>query len=296
MEKTLKLGGYDMTEWLEVSIRTLVAVAFLFFMTKLLGKRQVSQLSLFEYITGITLGSIAAYVSLDLETNWYLGLVALAVWSGVSLGIEYLQLKSKRVRNFIEGKSTVLIKEGKILEDNLKKERLTTDELLEQLRTKQVFRVADVEFAVMEPSGEISLKLTKANEPLTPKHLGIKTGPEPAPQTVIMDGKIMDEPLATLGFSREWLHTELEKIGVALENVFLGQADSYGQLTVDLYDDQLKVPEPQKKAMLLNTLKKCEADLEMFSLSTKEDQAKAMYEQCAKQLERIIADVKPLLK
>jgi len=284
-----------MQDWLLIILRTLLAVAILFVMTKLLGKRQVSQLSLFEYITGITIGSLAAYISLDLEAKWYLGIISLSVWVLVTLGIEFLQLKSKTARDFIDGKATVLIKDGKILEDNLKKERLTVDELMENLRSRNVFQAANVEFAVMEPSGDINVLLTKENQQLTPKHLGIKVGPEQEPQAVIMDGNIMDEPLATIGLSREWLKTELEKLGVAIENVFLGQVDSYGQLYVDLFDDQIQVPEPQVKASLLATLKKCEADLEMFSLSTKEPNAKEMYGDCAKELERIIGDVKPLL-
>ena len=284
-----------MPEWVEIALRTLLAVTVLFIMTKLLGKRQVTELSLFEYITGITIGSLAAYVSLDLEAAWYLGLVAISVWVAVSLGIEYLQLKSRTARNIIDGKATVLIKDGKIMEDNLKKERLTVDELMEQLRKKDVFNVADVEFAIMEPSGTINVMLTKENQPLTPKHLGIKVGPEQEPQAVIIDGRIMDEPLATIGLNREWLNAELEKLGVAVENVVLGQVDSYGQLYVDLFDDQIKVPKPQKKAKLLATLKKCEADLEMFALSTKERQIKRMYEQCSKELQKVIDEVKPLL-
>ncbi|MDQ0062181.1 DUF421 domain-containing protein [Paenibacillus harenae] len=284
-----------MPDWLLIALRTLLAIVILFGMTKLLGKRQVSQLSFFEYITGITIGSLAAYISLDLDARWYLGIVSLSVWVAVTLGIEFLQLKSKKARDFIDSRSTVLIKDGKIMEENLKKERLTTDELMEQLRKKNIFQAANVEFAVMEPSGDINVLLTKENQPLTPKHLGIKVAPEQEPQTVIMDGKIMDEPLATIGLSREWLNTELETIGVAIENVFLGQVDSYGQLYVDLFDDQIVVPKPQKKASLLATLKKCEADLEMFSLSTRAPKAKKMYEECAKDLERVIEEIKPLL-
>ena len=284
-----------MPDWIEIALRTLLAMGVLFVLTKMLGKRQVSQLSLFEYITGITIGSLAAYVSLDLESTWYLGLVSMAVWVGVSLGIEYLQLKSKTARDIIDSKATVLIKDGKIMEDNLKKERLTTDELMEQLRKKNVFKAADVEFAIMEPSGDVSILLAKENQPLTAKHLGITVGPEQEPQTVIMDGKMMDEPLATIGQSRKWLDSELEKLGVSIENVFLGQVDSYGQLYVDLFDDQIKVPKPQKKAALLATLKKCEADLEMFGLSTKDKNTKRMYEQCSKSLEKMIDEVKPLL-
>lgn len=290
-----KKGDEIMADWVEIAIRTALAVIMLFLLTKLLGKRQVSQLSLFEYITGITIGSLAAYISLDLEANWYLGLVALLVWVFMSFAIEILQLKSKTFRDWVDGSGTVLIKGGKILEDNLKKERLTSDELLQQLRKKNIFRTADVEFAMIEPSGEINVMLTRENQPITPKHLGIKVGPEKEPQAVIMDGAIIDEGLAALGYSRSWLHTELDKIGVTIENVYLGQVDSYGQLYVDLYDDQIQVPKPQQKALLLANLKKCEADLEMYALMTENKQSKATYEQCSHEMLKVIKEIKPFL-
>jgi uncharacterized membrane protein YcaP (DUF421 family) len=282
-------------EWFEIVYRTLLAVGVLFVFTKILGKRQVSQMSMFEYITGIAIGNIIGYISLDTDRKWYVGFIAVTVWAFVSVGIAILQLKSKKARDFIDSKGRVLIKDGKVLEDNMKKERLTSDELMEQLRKKNVFKVADVEFAVMEPSGDINVLLTRENQPLTPKHLGIKVGPEQEPQMVIMDGKIMDEPLATIGLSRQWLNTELEKLGVTVENVYLGQVDSYGQLDVDLFDDQIKVPVPQKKAALFATLKKCEADLMLFGLTTKNKKAKEMYDQCAKQMEEIVAELRPVL-
>ncbi|WP_339321447.1 DUF421 domain-containing protein [Paenibacillus sp. FSL W8-0194] len=284
-----------MPEWVEVIVRTLASIIVLFGLTKLLGKRQISQLSFFEYITGITIGDLAAAISLNVKEAWYLGVISLTVWVLVSLGIEFLQLKSKKARDFIDSKSTVLIKDGKIMEDNLKKERLSNEELMQLLRTKNAFKAAEVEFALMEPNGEINVLLKKENQPLTPTHLGIKVGPESEPQTVILDGKVMDEPLATRGLNRSWLHTELEKLGVSLDNVFIGQVDAYGQLYVDLFDDQVKVPQPQQKASLYANLKKCQADLEMFGLSTDRAEAKTLYEQCSNQLEQVISDVKPLL-
>jgi len=284
-----------MPEWLEVIVRTLAAIVVLFGLTKLLGKRQISQLSFFEYITGITIGDLAATISLNVRDTWYLGIISLSVWVLVSLGIEFLQLKSKRARDIIDSKSRVLIKDGKIMEDNLKKERLTNEELMQMLRSRNAFKAADVEFAVMEPNGILNVLLKKENQPFTPMHLGIKVGPEAEPQTVILDGNIMDEPLATRGLNRQWVHTELKKLGVSLDNVFLGQVDAYGQLYVDLFDDQIKVPEPQQKATLYATLKKCQADLEMFGLSTDRAEAKTLYGQCSNRLEQVISDVKPLL-
>jgi uncharacterized membrane protein YcaP (DUF421 family) len=284
-----------MPDWATVAIRTLAAVIVLFILTKILGKRQISQLSTFEYITGITIGSLAAYVSLDMEAEWYLGIVALSVWVFVSFVIEFAQIKSKRLRDWVDGNGTVLIKEGKILEDNLKKERITNEELLTQLRKKNAFRIADVEFAIMEPNGEINVMLTAENQPLTPKNLGMKMPNEPAPQAIILDGVIMDEPLATLGFSREWLLTELDKLGLDITNIYIGQANTFGELYVDTYDDQLQLPVPSTRASLLATLKKCEADLEMFGLSTRDPKVKAMYEQSSEALQRMIQEVRPYL-
>jgi uncharacterized membrane protein YcaP (DUF421 family) len=273
-----KKWGINMPDWIEISIRTLSAIVILFIATKLLGKRQITQLSLFEYITGITIGGMAASISLEIDSKWYLGVISLGIWVVISLAIALLQTKSKKMRDFLDGKATVVIQNGKVLEENLKKERLTTDELLEQLRSKNVFRMADVEFAIMEPSGDVNVLLKKEYQPITPWHLGVKVSPEKEPQAVIMDGSIMDESLANLGLNRNWLKTELDKIGVTVENVFLGQVDAYGQLYVDLYDDQIKVPEPQEKASVLAILKKCEADFEMFSLSTQNAKSKKVYE------------------
>ncbi|SEK86534.1 Uncharacterized membrane protein YcaP, DUF421 family [Paenibacillus sp. cl141a] len=285
-----------MPQWLEIVLRTVCAVVVLFLMTKVLGKRQVSQLSFFEYLTGITIGSLAAYISLDLEANWYLGLIGLGVWVGCSLLIEFLQIKSKKARDFIDFKATVLIKDGKILEDNLKKERLTSDELMEQLRKKDVFQVADVEFAIMESSGEINVLQTRENLPLTPKDLGIKVAPEKVAQAVIMDGNVMDESLRVMGFNRGWLIEELDKQGAKIKDVYFAQVDTYGQLTVDLYNDQIQVPQNEERKLLYANLKKCQADLELFSLSTKSKKAKKMYEESSKRMEKILADVQAILK
>ncbi|MBO9609584.1 MAG: DUF421 domain-containing protein [Paenibacillaceae bacterium] len=285
-----------MPDWLHIVARSLGAIIMLFALTRILGKKQISQLTFFEYVTGITLGELAGFMSTDMEGVYWHGVVSLLVWFSVPFVLELLTLKSKKLREWFEGKGTVLIKEGKVLEDNLKKERFTGDELLESLRTKNVFRVADVEFAVLEASGDLSVLLKKEHQPLTPAHLGITVAPEQEPQTVILDGNILDEPLSTIGLSRGWLQTELDKIGIPANNVFLAQVDSYQQLYVDLYDDVLQVPVPQTRALLLATMKKCAADVELFALATNRPDAKLMYEECAAKLNDSVAALTPVLK
>jgi uncharacterized membrane protein YcaP (DUF421 family) len=283
-------------DWVHILLRSLGAIVALFVFTRILGKKQISQLTFFEYIAGITLGELAGFISTDIESHYFLGLTALTVWFLVPLGVEWVTLKSKKLRDLFEGKSTVVIKEGKVLEDNLKKERFSAEELLQRLRTKDVFNLADVEFAILETSGDLNVLLKKESQPLTPKHLGIKTAPEQAPQAVILDGQIINESLATLGLSRGWLNDELAKLGIPQNNIFLAQVDSYGEMFVDVYDDMLKLPSPSNKAMLLATLKKCEADLEMFALSVDSPETKKMYEDCAEAMQRTISDMTPVLK
>ncbi|KXY00354.1 DUF421 domain-containing protein [Bacillus pacificus] len=283
-------------EWTLVILRSVFILIILFAITKWLGKRQISQLSFFEYIAGMTIGDIAAQVSTGLDSKFFHGVFAILIFAVVPFLTGILSLKNKTARDFFEGKSTVLIKDGKILEDNLKKEKYTSDELLELLRGKDAFSVADVEFAVLEPSGELNVLLKKDRQPLTAKDIGLKVANEKEPQTVIMDGNVLDEPLSASGHNRAWLHAELEKLGVVIENVFLGQVDSYGQLTIDIYNDKLQMPSPQNKPLLLASLKKCHADLELFSLETQSKSASEMYSKNAKQIEKILNKVTYLLK
>ncbi|WJE52479.1 DUF421 domain-containing protein [Bacillus cereus] len=284
------------SDWLLVIIRSFVLLIILFSMTKLLGKRQISQLSFFEYVAGLTIGNITAEVATGLERNFWHGISSMLVFSLVPFFAGMIALKNKRLRNFIEGKATIFIKDGKVLEDNLKKENYTIDELLELLRKKDVFNITDVEYAVLESGGELNVLLKRDKQPLTPKDIGLQIAPAKETQTVIMDGNVLDEPLSASGHNRAWLHAELEKIGVVIENVFIGQVDSYGQLTVDIYNDQIQMPSPQDKPLLLASLKKCQADLELFSLETKSNSASQMYSKNAKQVEHILNRVTYLLK
>lgn len=285
-----------MVNSIEIILRTLGMLVLLFFAAKLSGKKQVAQLSYFDYISRITLGGIAAILILDLGINYFYGVLAIVVWVGVTFLLDLIALKSKIVRDFIDGKGTVLIKDGKVMEDNLKKEQFTTDMLLKQLRTKSAFKFADVEFAVLEPTGELNVLLKRDRQPLTLKDLNVKIPDEKEPQTVIMDGKILNEPLATIGLNPGWLKTELDKQGIAIENVFLGQVDSFGQLTVDLFDDKIQVPKPTEMPLLLSSIKKCQADLELFALSTENEEAKQMYSNNAKKVEEVIRKVTPMLQ
>lgn len=285
-----------MPEWANILLRSIALVFTLFILTKWLGKKHLSQLSIFDYINGIVLGGITAIITVNINANFIHGIIALLVWFLIPFIIEYISLKSKAVRDFVQGKSTVVIQDGKIMEDNLKKEGFSTDDLLHHLRAKDIFQVNDVEFALIEPTGALTLLPKTENKPLTAKDLNIRVAPKKEPQTVIMDGKVLLEPLANLNLNPAWLQMELEKLNVTTENVFLAQADSDGQISVDLYDDKLSVPSPTEKPLLLATLKKAHADLALFALETENESSKQVYVKNSERVNDVIRIVENYLR
>ena len=285
-----------MNEWSHIIISSVLFVVTLFAITKIGGKKQLAELSFFEYVSGITIGSIAGEVIMGLDGNLFHGVLAIVIFGSFTYLHDLLGIKSKKFRDLFEGKATVIIKDGKVMEENLKKEKYTIDELNSLLRQKNVFKTADVEFAVLEPKGDLSVLLKKESLPLTAKDLNLPVAPEKETYTVIMDGNVLHDQLASGGKNRGWLEVELAKLGVTLDNVFLGQVDSYGKLTIDTYDDQIKTPSPQPRKLLLAMLNKCQADLELFALGTESSSAKKMYNKNAKKLNDAIQKVKPFLQ
>lgn len=271
-----------------IMVRSLGAVAILFAITRFLGKKQISQLSFFEYVTGIALGELAGFMSTDLEAHYFHGIAALMVWFLVPFLLEITTLKSKWLRHFFEGKGTVVIRHGRVLENELKRERYTADELMEQLRTKNVFQVADVEFAMLEASGDLSIMLKKEKQPLTPGDLGLKTGPDKLPYTVIVDGNIDDDELAASSLTREWLNKQLAKINATADNVFLAQIGDQNKLYVDLYDDSRGISPEKPQVELISTLRQCTADLDSFANSAVDLNARIKYEQTASALRGVL--------
>lgn len=284
-----------MDVWVQVLIRSFSLFILLFAAVRLMGKRNIASITPFHMVSYIVIAVLAALVSANVITNPVLGFIALGVWAGGTIAIEYLSLKSKRAHDLIYGKETILIKHGRIMEQSLLKARLTGDELLRALRAKNAFSLADVEFAVLEATGDISVFMKSDKKPVTAHDTGTKVAPLTEPQTVILDGNILNEPLASLGLTRDWLELQLEKLGMSLDNVFIAQVDSSGELYVDLFDDATQNPQPKVKEMLYANLEKSQADLETFALETQNKNAKAMYAKNAKKLGELLKILKPYL-
>jgi hypothetical protein len=191
----------------------------------------------------------------------------------------------------------VLIEQGKVLEDNLKKARVTVNDMMAMLREKNAFKLSEVEFGVLEADGQMSVMKKSESNPVTPVVQGIPVENERAPRVVVIDGKVLNKTLEDLGYSQGWLWGELLKQGMkSINDVVLAQVDAKGNVYVDLKADTLQPSPIKSKPLLLASLKKLEADLELFSMQTENPMAKRDYEACAHSLQALIKQAEPLLR
>ncbi|WP_079508133.1 DUF421 domain-containing protein [Mesobacillus jeotgali] len=224
-------------------IRSILLIIGLFIITKLLGKKQLSSLSFFEYIVGITVGDIAGTLSMDPDLSLGDGVASMIVWSFVPFAISVISLRNRKFRRIVEGKSTTFIENGNIIEKNLRKEKYSIDELLEQLRKKSVFKVADVEFASLDSNGELSVLLKKAKQPLSNEDIYAKVEKESVPVSVYMDGKVIEENLRQAGVDRMSLNKKIQEKGYEPQDIFYAEMDSNGDISIDLYDKEIARPD-----------------------------------------------------
>jgi len=284
-----------MDTWLILLFNSVILFFLTLIITRYMKKKSLSNASPFDFISYMIVAIIIALISLNVIPNIYFGLITLAVWAVTPIILDYAAMKSKWIYNIINGKERVLIKDGKVMEDNLSKERMTGQEFLQTLRSKKVFNLADVEFAVMETTGDINVSLKADKKPVTSYDLGQKVAPKTEPQTVILDGNMLNEGLTNIGLNQGWLRTQLENKGVDLENVFIGQVDSSGDLYLDLFDDMIQVPKTQIKEMLYASIQKSQADLMSFYLETENKAAKAMYLKNSEKLKKVMEKLEPYL-
>lgn len=284
-----------MVNWLIILFNSIILFFLTLVLTRFMKKRTLSKATPFDFISYVVIAIIVTLISLDVIANIYFGLIALAVWALMPIILDYASMKSNWIYNIRNGKERVLIKNGKVMEDNLSKERMTGQEFLQELRSKKAFNLADVEFAVMETTGDINVSLKADKKPITSYDLGKKVASKTEPQTVILDGNMLNEGLTNIGLNQGWLSTELENKGVDLENVFIGQVDSSGDLYLDLFDDMIQVPKTQVKEMLYASIQKTQADLMSFALETDNEAAKTMYLKNAEKLKKVIEKLEPYL-
>lgn len=199
-------------EIFKIVLTALLSAVSLFIIAKLMGHKQIAQLDFFDYISGITIGSIAAELATDLEAPWK-SLVALVIYGLVSGLLNLLAHKLPRARKYINGTPTILLDRGKIYRENLKQSKLDLSELLLLCREQGYFDLDEIQTAIFEPNGKLSILPRPASRPVTPSDLQITAKATHMGVEVIMDGRIMGENLSRMGLDEGWLHSELRLQG-----------------------------------------------------------------------------------
>ena len=231
---------------LNICYRSILVIIILFFLTKMLGKKQISQLSLFDYIVGITFGNIAGDISLDLEKDLIGGLVSLFIYVFFAFLISYITRKSIKLRRFFIGVPTILVEKGKIIECGLTKCKIDVNELLSEAREQGYFDLGEINYAIMETDGNISFLPYEWAKNTTKKDLKIKTNDNALVANLIIDGVILDNNLAAIKKDREWLLHELKVNGYdSTDNVLLATLDNKNKFSI--YEKGIK---PDKNTVL----------------------------------------------
>lgn len=235
--------GLKMNEGLVVLVRSLIAFFTLLIFARLLGKQQLSQLTFFDYVLGITIGSIAASLSVDLSSRAWPHWVGLITWTATVFLIQWATQKYLSVDKYFNGMPTLVIANGKIMEDEMKKTRYTVTDLLEQLREKEVYDLTQVAYAILETDGKLSVLKKPEHLPVTCKDLNIKTNGIGISTELIIDGMVIWQNLYQRKLDQNWLNRKLKEMGLASPNqVFLMTIDDSGNVFVDKYEDHVQKP------------------------------------------------------
>lgn len=216
-----------------VTIRSIISLTVLFIITKMLGKKQVAQLSLFDYVIGISIGNFAAEITINMDTQFINGILAIIIFGLIAYAVSILTMKSINLRRFFIGMPTPLIQNGKLLESNMKQTKFDINDLLEECRSNGYFDISQIEYALLESKGTLSILPKGENQPVTIKDMGLKPQKQSLVANVIIDGKTMKENLSNMNKSEKWLDQQLKQKGYKTkENILLATLDIDEKLTI----------------------------------------------------------------
>lgn len=219
----------------EMILRTTFAFIALLILARVMGKKQIAQLTFFHYVTGITIGSIAADIAGESRTPFFNGLIAMIWWAILTILMSYVAFKFKRARGILDDQPKIVMRDGKILVDSLKKLRLHLDDLNMMLREQGIFSIKDVQYAILETNGKLSVMKKAGQEPATKQDVKAPA-PEPKyiPAEIIAEGKIVKQNLKELNLTEEWVYEQLKKQGIGkVEHVFYAEIQGDGSLHID---------------------------------------------------------------
>lgn len=221
----------EFTNFYAVLFRALISLATLFIVTKVVGKKQVSEFSVFDYVIGISIGNFAAEMTINMDSPEVDGIIAVIIFGVVAYIVSYLTLHSIGLRRFFMGTPTMIIQDGKLLRKNMKKARLDMNNLLEEARIKGYFDLSQIQYGVMEANGEMSFLPFAEYQPLTPKVVNQKVSKTLLIGNVIIDGKIMKNNLKKLNKTEEWIKQQMNVKGIHnIKDVLLATLDQNDNL------------------------------------------------------------------
>ena len=225
-------------DYIKVILTSLLSVISLFIIAKLIGHKQISQLDFFDYITGITIGSIGAELATELENPWK-PLIAMVIYGICSISLSFVASKFQKSRKYINGTPTIIMNNGKLYRKNMKKAKLGLSEFMLMCRQAGYFNINDIQTAVFEHNGKLSVLPVSDKRPLNPNDMDIKVKTEYIQTEIIMDGKILEENLKRTGLNLTWLDKELKKQGYSkASEIFLGVCDNNNKLSLFDYADK----------------------------------------------------------
>ena len=196
--------------FIKLCLIALGSFAVLFLVAKCIGHKQIAQLDFFDYITGITIGSIAAEMATELEEPWK-PLTAMFLYGGVTLLLSIISNKFPRSRKYLNGSPTILMDNGKLFYKNLKKAKLDLSEFMVMCRQQGYFDLTNIQTAVFEYNGKLTILPVTSQRPATPKDLNVIPDQELLFTELIMDGRILEENLKRMGLDLTWLDKQLKQ-------------------------------------------------------------------------------------
>ncbi len=210
---------------LTLCLTTVGSFAVLFLSAKLIGHKQIAQLDFFDYITGITIGSIAAEMATELEEPWK-PMIAMVIYGGITLALSLISSRFPRSRKYLNGTPTILMDHGKLYYENLKKARLDLSEFLVLCRQQGYFDLTTIQTAIFEYNGKLTILPVTAQRPVTPQDLDLNPDQELTFTELIMDGRILEDNLKRMGLDRTWLEKQLKQRHISTaKEVFLAVCD-----------------------------------------------------------------------
>lgn len=210
--------------------RAIVLYILVLVVMRLMGKREIGQLQPFELAISIMIADLASIPMTEIGIPIYYGIVPILGLLMMHMFISFLNIKSLKAREIICGRPSILIYRGRINEKELKKQRFTINELEEALRGNNVFNLGDVEYAILETSGQVTVIQKPEKRNVTPEDLNLTPGYEGIPYDLVVDGKVMNENLRELGKNYKWLEKQTEKFNIRPEEALIVTLDAKGQI------------------------------------------------------------------